>query len=50
VADELAASAELVMGKVNWIPAVIVRGYSYQESKNAVARTLVLPQEEDIFR
>jgi coenzyme F420-0:L-glutamate ligase/coenzyme F420-1:gamma-L-glutamate ligase len=50
VADELAASAELVMGKANWIPAVIVRGYVYQESKNATAKALTLPQEEDIFR
>jgi coenzyme F420-0:L-glutamate ligase/coenzyme F420-1:gamma-L-glutamate ligase len=50
VADELAASGELVMGKTNWIPAVIVRGYRYEESKNATARTLALPQEEDIFR
>jgi coenzyme F420-0:L-glutamate ligase/coenzyme F420-1:gamma-L-glutamate ligase len=50
VADELASSAELVMGKANWIPAVIVRGYNYQESRNAQASALILPQEEDIFR
>jgi coenzyme F420-0:L-glutamate ligase/coenzyme F420-1:gamma-L-glutamate ligase len=50
VADELAASAELVMGKANWIPAVIVRGYAYQESRNSLAKALILPQEEDIFR
>jgi coenzyme F420-0:L-glutamate ligase/coenzyme F420-1:gamma-L-glutamate ligase len=50
VADELAASAELVMGKARRIPAVIVRGYEFKESMNASARELNLPEEEDIFR
>jgi coenzyme F420-0:L-glutamate ligase/coenzyme F420-1:gamma-L-glutamate ligase len=50
VADELAASAELVMGKTRRIPAVIVRGYEYKECRNATARELNLPEEEDIFR
>jgi coenzyme F420-0:L-glutamate ligase/coenzyme F420-1:gamma-L-glutamate ligase len=50
VADELAASAELVMGKTNWIPVVIIRGYKYEKSKDATSKTLLLPEEEDIFR
>ncbi|WXG42991.1 MAG: coenzyme F420-0:L-glutamate ligase [Promethearchaeati archaeon SRVP18_Atabeyarchaeia-1] len=50
VADELASSAELVMGKTNWIPAVIIRGYKYEKNEDATAKILALPEEEDIFR
>ncbi len=50
VADELAASAELVMGKTNWIPAVIIRGYTYKKSEDATARELILKVNQDIFR
>nr|MDO8135924.1 coenzyme F420-0:L-glutamate ligase [Candidatus Njordarchaeum guaymaensis] len=50
VADELAASAELVMGKTGRIPAVIIRGYGYKENENATAKELNLLEEEDIFR
>lgn len=50
VADELAASAELVMGKTNWIPAVIIRGYTYKKSEDATARELILNVQQDIFR
>src|SRR2546423_12859473 len=32
VADELAAAAELVMGKVDRVPAALIRGYSYAAS------------------
>ena len=30
VADELAAAAELVMGKVNQVPVAVIRGYFYE--------------------
>nr|MDO8099890.1 coenzyme F420-0:L-glutamate ligase [Candidatus Njordarchaeota archaeon] len=50
VADELAGSAELVMGKTRWIPAVIIRGYRYKESEKETAKELNLPEEEDVFR
>jgi coenzyme F420-0:L-glutamate ligase/coenzyme F420-1:gamma-L-glutamate ligase len=50
VADELAASAELVMGKTRRIPVVIIRGYAYEKRENATAKELNLPAEEDIFR
>jgi coenzyme F420-0:L-glutamate ligase/coenzyme F420-1:gamma-L-glutamate ligase len=50
VADELAASAELVMGKTNWIPAVIVRGYKYRKSEKSTAKELLLKENQDIFR
>ncbi len=56
VADELAAAAELVMGKVSRIPAVIVRGLEsgrLDEGPNASgcgAGSLVRPTEDDLFR
>lgn len=50
VADELAASAELVMGKTNWIAAVIIRGYKYITNSDATAKELTLPEGEDVFR
>jgi coenzyme F420-0:L-glutamate ligase/coenzyme F420-1:gamma-L-glutamate ligase len=50
IADELAAAAELVMGKINWIPAVIVRGYTYKKSERSTAKELLLEENQDIFR
>ncbi len=49
VADELAAAAELVMGKRDGIPAVIVRGYA-GEKEEGTARELLRPEAEDLFR
>ena len=48
VADELAAAAELVMGKADGIPAAIVRGYTVPPGE-ASARELVIPRERDLF-
>jgi coenzyme F420-0:L-glutamate ligase/coenzyme F420-1:gamma-L-glutamate ligase len=48
VADELAGAAELVMGKADGIPAVLVRGY-YVPSGDGSARDLVMPPERDLF-
>jgi coenzyme F420-0:L-glutamate ligase / coenzyme F420-1:gamma-L-glutamate ligase len=48
VADELAAAAELVMGKANGIPAALVRGYRVPGGDGS-ARELVMPPERDLF-
>jgi coenzyme F420-0:L-glutamate ligase / coenzyme F420-1:gamma-L-glutamate ligase len=49
VADELAAAAELVMGKTDGIPVAIVRGYPYSPAPGS-ARELLMPPERDMFR
>jgi coenzyme F420-0:L-glutamate ligase/coenzyme F420-1:gamma-L-glutamate ligase len=49
VADELAAAAELVMGKTDGIPLAIVRGYSYSPAPGS-GRELLMPPERDMFR
>ena len=49
VVDELAAAAELVMGKVDMVPVVIVRGYQYESSLGSV-KDLARPPEQDLFR
>jgi len=49
VADELAAAAELVMGKLERVPAAIVRGYNYQPGSGS-AHALLRRPELDIFR
>ncbi|HUH16020.1 MAG TPA: coenzyme F420-0:L-glutamate ligase [Gaiellaceae bacterium] len=48
VADELAAAAELVMGKVRGIPAAVVRGVDVRGAGSG--RDLVIPEERDLFR
>jgi coenzyme F420-0:L-glutamate ligase / coenzyme F420-1:gamma-L-glutamate ligase len=48
VADELAAAAELVMGKADGIPAAVVRGLDARGESRA--RDLVIPEERDLFR
>lgn len=49
VADEVAAAADLVMGKAGGIPAVVVRGLELPDSDGRAA-DLVRPPEEDLFR
>ncbi len=49
VADELAAAAELVMGKLDSVPVAIVRGYAYPRGEGT-ARQLVRDAEKDLFR
>lgn len=48
VADEIAAAAELVMGKLAGVPAAVVRGLDVCGDGNA--RELVMPPERDLFR
>lgn len=49
VADEIAAAAEMVMGKTRRIPAVVVRGLDL-EGATGSGRELVRPAELDLFR
>ena len=49
VADELAAAAELVMGKTDGIPLAIIRGYSYSPA-SGTGKDLLMPPERDMFR
>jgi coenzyme F420-0:L-glutamate ligase / coenzyme F420-1:gamma-L-glutamate ligase len=48
VADELAGAAQLVMGKLDGIPAAIVRGARLRG--NGRGSDLVMPRERDLFR
>ena len=48
VADEIAAAAELVRGKVDGLPVAVVRGLEL--SGDGTARELVMPAERDLFR
>ena len=51
VADELAAAAELVMGKSAGIPAAVIRGVDPGWLREASVRSeLVRPPAEDLFR
>jgi coenzyme F420-0:L-glutamate ligase/coenzyme F420-1:gamma-L-glutamate ligase len=50
IADEIAAAAELVMGKAARIPAAIVRGLDPDWFTEGSARALVRPASEDLFR
>ncbi len=49
VADEIAAAAELVMGKREGVPAVIVRGCEIEKEEGSV-KDLLRPTAEDLFR
>jgi len=48
-ADEIAAAAELVMGKTDAVPVAVVRGLAHLLGAGA-ARDLVRPPETDLFR
>lgn len=51
VADEIAAAAELVKGKLSGQPVAVVRGLEYDVDPDAHgARALVRPAAEDMFR
>ncbi len=48
VADEIAAAADLVKGKLTDIPVAVVRGLALSDN-GSNARTLLRPGEEDLF-
>jgi coenzyme F420-0:L-glutamate ligase / coenzyme F420-1:gamma-L-glutamate ligase len=49
VADELASAAELAMGKLDRVPAAVIRGYPFEAGAGR-ATDLVRPAELDMFR
>ncbi|OBB01814.1 coenzyme F420-0:L-glutamate ligase [Mycobacteriaceae bacterium 1482268.1] len=48
VADEIAAAADLVKGKLTGVPVAVVRGLTLRDN-GSTARTLLRPGEEDLF-
>jgi coenzyme F420-0:L-glutamate ligase/coenzyme F420-1:gamma-L-glutamate ligase len=48
-ADELAAAAGLVMGKLNRVPVAVIRGMNFTEGKGS-GRDLIRPANRDLFR
>jgi coenzyme F420-0:L-glutamate ligase / coenzyme F420-1:gamma-L-glutamate ligase len=48
VADELASAAELAMGKVDGVPAVVIRGVDFRG--DGTGGDIVIPEERDLFR
>lgn len=49
VADEIASAAELMMGKSDGVPAVLIRGYTTERGEGS-AMELLRPETEDLFR
>jgi coenzyme F420-0:L-glutamate ligase/coenzyme F420-1:gamma-L-glutamate ligase len=49
IVDELAAAADLVMGKADGIPAAVVRGLEWTPGTGRLA-DIVRPDNEDLFR
>jgi coenzyme F420-0:L-glutamate ligase/coenzyme F420-1:gamma-L-glutamate ligase len=49
VADELAATAELVMNKLDNVPVAVIRGYDYPRGEGSLAQLIRAP-ERDLFR
>ncbi len=50
VADELAATAELVTGKLLGVPVAIIKGYPYEHMDDASSRAIVREGDKDLFR
>jgi coenzyme F420-0:L-glutamate ligase/coenzyme F420-1:gamma-L-glutamate ligase len=48
IADEIAAAAELVMGKLDRIPVAVVRGFPFTRSDGS-ARSLLRDRDQDMF-
>ena len=50
VADELAATAELVTGKLLGVPVALIKGYPYEPMEDADSRAIVREPDKDLFR
>ncbi|MCJ7632779.1 coenzyme F420-0:L-glutamate ligase [Candidatus Bathyarchaeota archaeon] len=51
IIDELASAAELVIGNSSeGVPAAIIRGVTYTANEKAKARTLIMKEENNLFR
>jgi len=49
VADQLASTAELVMGKTKGVPVALIRGFDYPEGSGE-GRQILRSKEKDLFR
>lgn len=49
VVDEVAGAAELAVGKLERVPAAVVRGTDYSRGEAGV-RSMIMPRERDLFR
>jgi len=50
IVDELASAAELVMGNATEkIPAVLIRGYPFQQSESLGAKSLIMSRKQNLF-
>ena len=49
VVDEIAGAAELAVGKLEGIPAAVVRGVNYRRGE-AGLRSMIMPKSRDLFR
>ncbi len=49
VVDEVAGAAELVMGKLEGVPAAVARGVNYTRGESGI-RSLLMSKERDLFR
>lgn len=49
ISDEICSAAELVMGKTNNCPVVIIRNYKYKQT-DATINPIIRSQNEDLFR
>ncbi len=50
VADELAATAELVTGKLLGVPVALIKGYPYERMEDADSHDIVRDPDKDLFR
>jgi len=50
VADELASTGELVMGKSSGIPVAVIRGVDPTWLRDSAMSEIVRPAQEDLFR
>lgn len=49
IVDELAGAADLVRGKADGVPVVVVRGFAFEQDERARAADLVRPSDLDLF-
>ena len=49
ISDEIASTAELVMGKNNKCPVAIIRDYKFSNDKDIISE-IIRPENEDLFR
>ena len=50
IADELSAAAELVMGKIDMVPAALIKGYKYVPTESASNDMMIRDPDKDMFR